>query len=293
MKPNFLIVGAAKCGTTSLYQYLSQHPDIFMPQWKEPSFFIGDPFKPLNSVTKTAYDKLFKKVRHETAIGESSTGYLYDKAAPQLIKNALGHIKVIIMLRDPVAMSYSLYNHQFRKEGESLKTFENALDAEESRRKNSSFKKSCYGWHANYYYYQRALYHRQVKRYLDIFDQNNVFIIIFEDLTDDPLGIAQKAFSFLGVDDAFVPRIEIHNPGGEILQIPKFWRDSGLLLKSISFVFSKNVIKKIPHLLRTVGRKPPSPINPETVQKLRERFHDDICQLEKLIGRDLSAWKKP
>ena len=180
MKPNFLIVGAAKCGTTSMYQYLSQHPDIFMPGWKEPSFFIGDPFKPLNRTTKTVYYKLFKGVKEEHASGEASTAYLYDEAAPKLIQKALGKIKIIILLRDPVNMSYSLYNHQVRKEGESIESFEEALEAEEARLNDSSFKQNCYGWHANYYYFRRALYHDQVKRYWDTFGQNNIFIILFE-----------------------------------------------------------------------------------------------------------------
>ena len=121
MMPNFLIVGAAKAGTTSLYRYLRQHPDIFMPEWKELSFFIGDPYGPLHKVKKAKnYYKIFARAHHQTAIGEASTSYLFDEAAPRLIKEKLGVIKILIVLRDPVHMSYSLYNHQFRKEGETI-----------------------------------------------------------------------------------------------------------------------------------------------------------------------------
>jgi hypothetical protein len=290
MKPNFLIVGAAKCGTTSMHRYLSQHPDIFMPRWKEPSYFIGDPFKPLNRTTQALYYKLFKGVKEERASGEASTAYLYDKEAPKLIEKALGKIKIIVMLRDPVHMSYSLYNHQVRKEGETIDSFEEALKAEEARLNNSFFKQNCYGWHANYYYYHRALYYDQVKRYLDTFGQNNLFIILFEDLIADPVGIAQKTFGFLSVDETFVPITRVHNPASEILNIPKFWKDRSLLVKTAFFVFSKAIFKKIPHLIRNISKKPP-PLSSETAQKLRERFYDDICRLETLIGNDLSAWK--
>jgi hypothetical protein len=290
--PNFLIVGAAKAGTTSLYEYLRQHPDIFMPEWKELSFFIGDPCGPLHKVRKPAYYyKVFAGVKQHKAIGEASTSYLYDRAAPDIIKAKLGQVKILIILRDPVAMSYSLYNHQSRKEGETITDFEAALTAEGKRLNDPAFKKKCYGWHANYYYYQRGLYYEQVQRYLDTFGKDHVKIILFDDLAKDAVGVVQEAFRFLDVDDTFVPDIKVHNPGGGIISIPRFWHDTGLFLKTFQYVFSKNIIKKIPHLIRNIGRKPPAPLKPATERNLRRKFYDDICRLEQLIGKDLSAWK--
>lgn len=292
MLPNFLIVGAAKSGTTSLYSYLSQHPDIFMPRWKELSFFSQDPFGPLHKIKKPEYYyRVFDRVNDQSAVGEASTSYLYDESAPIQIKKLLGTIKIIIVLRNPVDMAYSLYNHQVRREGETLKTFEAALEAEENRRKNSNFKIKCYGWHANYYYYHRGLYFNQANRYIDTFGEDNVLIFLFEELAGDAVRVAQKTFKFLGVDETFVPVVKVHNPAGSILNIPRFWEDTGLFLKTISFVFSKNLIKKIPHLLRNIGSPPPAPINPATAQKLAERFHKDICRLEQLIDKDLTHWK--
>ena len=292
MMPNFLIVGAAKSGTTSLYHYLSQHPDIFMPMWKELSFFIGDPHGPLHKVKKPEYYyRVFSNVKNQSRVGEASTSYLYDQIAPQRIKEILGKIKILILLRNPVDMAYSLYNHQVRREGETLRSFEFALAEEDNRRKNIMFRKKCYGWHANYYYYHRGLYFKQVKRYLDAFGQDNVLIFLFDELINDALAVAQRAFRFLVVDDTYVPDIKVHNPAGKILDIPKFWEDSGLFQKTISFVFSKNILKKIPHLMRNIDQKPPQPINPATAQQLAERFYDDICRLEKLINKDLSSWK--
>lgn len=290
--PNFLIVGAAKSGTTSLYHYLRQHPDIFMPEWKELSLFIGDPFGPLHKVKKPYYySKVFSKAQNQTAVGEASTSYLFDEASPKIIKEKLGSIKIIISLRNPVAMSYSLYNHQVRREGETAENFEEALTKEEDRHKDPKFRKKCYGWHANYYYYQRGLYYQQVKRYLDTFGKEKVLIIIFEELISKPLRVVKNTYRFLGVDDTFVPDIKIHNPAGAILNLPKFWQDTGLLLKTTSFVFSRNLIKKIPHLLRNIGRRPLPAINPATARMLQDRFQDDIDKLEQLIGKDLSVWK--
>jgi len=290
--PNFLIVGAAKAGTTSLYDYLRQHPDIFMPEWKELSFFIGDACGPLHKVRNPAYYyKVFSGAKQHKAIGEASTSYLYDRGAPAIIKSKLGAVKILIILRDPVAMSYSLYNHQSRKEGETITNFEAALAAEEKRRQDPIFKKKCYGWHANYYYFSRGLYSEQVQRYLTVFGKDHVKIFLFDELAKNALGVVQEAYRFLDVDDAFVPNLRVHNPAGGIISIPRFWQDTGLFLKTFQFVFSKNFIKKIPHLLRNIGRKPPPPLKPDTERSLRQRFYDDICRLEQLIGKDLSAWK--
>lgn len=290
--PNFLIVGAAKAGTTSLYEYLRQHPEIFMPEWKELSFFIGDPFAPLHRVKKPHYYyQVFADTQSYKAVGEASTSYLFDEVAPHIIQEKLGLIQIIIILRDPVAMSYSLYNHQVRKEGETIADFASALAAENQRRHSSKFRERCYGWHANYYYYHRGLYHEQVKRYLDTFGKERVKILLFDELAEDPVRVVQDVYRFLSVDDSFVPAIKVHNPAGGIINIPKFWKDTGLLLKTFQFVFSKNLVKKIPHLFRNLGRKPPVPINSQTAQRLRANFKNDICRLEGLIDKDLSAWK--
>jgi hypothetical protein len=178
-----------------------------------------------------------------------------------------------------------------RREGETIENFQEALNRENDRRRDPEFKEKCYGWHANYYYYQRGLYYKQVKRYLDTFGRDYVLIILFEELANEPLGVLKKTFQFLDVDDTFVPQIKVHNPAGSILKIPLFWKDMGLFLKTFQFVFSKNVIKKIPHLIRNFALKPPQPIDTITAKKLRNKFYGDICQLERMIGKDLSTWK--
>lgn len=290
--PNFLIVGAAKSGTTSLYAYLRQHPDVFMPRWKEPSFFIGDPFPPMHRVTKKeSYKRIFESVETQLCIGEASTSYLYDEASPSLIKRELGKIKVLIVLRNPVSMAYSLYNHMVRREGERLPSFEDALAAESGRFGDINFRKRCYGWHANYYYSRRGMYCEQVKRYLDMFGQENVKISLFEDLVKDSLQVAKSTFSFLGLDDTFMPEIKVHNSGSGLIKVPRFWNDLGLWHQARSFVLSGNILLKIPHFVRNARRKASGSLNPETASRLTEVFYDDICRLEQLIGKDLSAWK--
>ena len=273
MMPNFLIVGAAKSGTTSLYHYLSQHPDIFMPMWKELSFFSRDPFGPLHKVKKPEYYyKVFAKARNQSAVGEASTSYLYDESAPRQIKKLLGTIKIIIVLRNPVDMAYSLYNHQVRREGETLNTFESALAAEDNRRKNITFRKKSYGWHANYYYYHRGLYFKQVKRYLEAFGKNNVLILLFDELMCNSAAVAQKAFRFLGVNDAFMPIIKVHNPAGKILNIPRFWEDSGLFKKQSPLFFRKILLKRYRTCSETLAESHHHPLTRQPLINLQKDF---------------------
>jgi hypothetical protein len=130
-----------------------------------------------------------------------------------------------------------------------------------------------------------------VKRYLDTFGRDHVLIILFEELTSEPFSVLKKTFQFLEVDDTFVPQIKVHNPGGSILSIPQFWKDTGLFLKTFQFVFSKNLVRKIPHLIRNFALKPPQPIDTITAKILRNKFCEDVCQLERLIGKDLYTWK--
>ena len=91
---------------------------------------------------------------------------------------------------------------------------------------------------------------------MDTFGMDNILVVLFEELARETLSVVKKAFRFLDVDETFVPDIKVHNPGGSILNIPMFWKDTGLLLKTVQFVFSRNLIKKVPHLLRNIGRNP-------------------------------------
>jgi len=291
-RPNFFIVGAAKCGTTSLYAYLRQHPDVFMPRWKELSFFCDDPTPPLHKVKRPAFYKaVFAPAAYQTAIGEASTSYLYDPTAAAKIREKLGRVRIIIMLRDPVQMAYSLYNHQFRKEGEHLSSFTQALAVEAKRMADENFRRHCYGWHANYYYFHRGLYTGQVKRYLELFGQENVLIHLFDDLIENPLDVVRRTFRFLGVDESFEPDLAIHNKGGRLFDVPRFYSDYGLFLKTASFLFSKNLFRKLALIARKRGVRPAPPMAENVRRDLAERFHKDVGRLERLIDRDLSAWR--
>jgi len=200
--PNFLIVGAAKCGTTSLHNYLNQHPDIFMPSYnnqgmkvKEPRFLIKDVVQNRlhNGVWNwEEYQSLFHRVKAEKAIGESTVLYLYYyKHAIENIKKYLGEdIKIIIMLRNPIDRAFSAYTHVARSVKENL-TFEEALSLESRRLENDLTLTPMVR------YKDMGLYFRMVQAYMQAFSK--VKIIFYDEFKENTADVVNGCFEFLGV----------------------------------------------------------------------------------------------
>lgn len=293
--PNFLIIGAAKAGTTSLYSYLNQHPQIFMCPEKEPRFFAleGEPLD-FGGPTQTsinrasinnlqAYCQLFEGVTDEIAIGEASTLYLSSPKAPERIKYYLPDVKLIAVLRDPVQRAFSSYLHLVRDGYETL-SFAEGLKAEASRIQDK--------WQPLWYYKQRGFYYEQLKRYFDLFSADQIKIYLFEDLNRDSTAIVQDITQFLGVDDNFSPDITRENVSG----IPKnrwlqtlFTKENPIKSSLKAFV-PKELRQTIAQTVQkhNLGEKPT--LSPEIRQELIALYRDDILQLQDLIGRDLSQW---
>ena len=286
-KPNFLIAGAAKAGTTSLHEYLGQHPDIFMSTFKEPNYFV--PGYAYDDWQK--YLALFGGARAETAIGEASTGYLYCKESPAWIKAVLGPIKIILILRNPAHRAASLYWWMVREGYESASTFADALERESSRIASPTFRNTCPQFYPDYLYYTTGLYSEQVPRYLETFGPGNVRVYIFEEFAKDPHAICREIFNFLNVDPDFKPAIAIHNearlPASARLQ---FWlrnRAPGYL-PFLSSRLRRKFLDQLMALNTKLGSTPRR--DAETEAPLLERYREDIRQLEQILERDLSFW---
>src|SRR5687768_6547415 len=178
--PNFLIVGAAKCGTSSLHKYLDQHPEIFMSKVKEPRFLSSQvtPF-PLNGPgdhkveawyvkNYSDYIKLFEGSEGYPVVGESSADTLYFyKGTIPIIKKYLGDPKIIIMLRCPLKRAFSAYQYLVRDLREDL-SFEDGLVEEHNRIKNN--------FELIYHYTTASLYYDSVKAFLDNFSSVKVIL---------------------------------------------------------------------------------------------------------------------
>lgn len=312
-KPNFFLVGAAKAGTTSLWQYLSGHPDIFMTQTaKEPHYFLwadeendfdlGDwkrVEKPFHSDWQS-YLELFNDA-NEIAVGEASVFYLAHPGAPEKIQRKCPESKILIALRDPYDRAFSWYLFNQMRHEETSPTFVEAVRRELSRTNP---------YYANQYI-GLGLYAEQVKRYLDVFGKDNVHIILFENLVKNPSDECKKVFEFLGVrsdvpietDRIFNPTVSRHPVLDQIFRLKasdgalgKFARAvhgkfSGskpyLALKQVAFDWADK--KASSGNSQVPDRKSP---NAEEIALLKPHFEADIFKLEQSTGMNLSSWKK-
>lgn len=299
--PNFLLAGAAKCGTTSMAGYLSQHPDIYMSPIKEPKFFSaqcvdfplkgpGDGFVENFTVKNfQAYRRLFSRVRHEKAIGDASVDNLYfHPYVIPLIKKYLGNVKVVIMLRNPVDRAFSAYKNLLR-DGRETQSFEEGLKRE-NRRKRQGYE---YLWR----YLDVGLYFEQVRAYIESFSQ--VQVIILEKFKKGSLEPARRIFEFLRVDTGFKPnRRKMSNVSGRprymCLQRPfnptplkgRIYRLLGMhgvnmdtLMRWVETIRDRNLI--------------PVQMNPETRRSLQRIYAQDMEKLEDLLKVDLDVWRTP
>jgi hypothetical protein len=297
--PNFLIAGAAKCGTTALYLYLQDHPDIFFSSMKEPCYFsaqvfnfpgngIGDETKRFTQ-TFEEYEKLFQEATHQKIIGEASPDTVYYPETIPYIHQYLGDPAILIMLRNPVDRALSAYGHLVRDNRENL-SFEEALHQEENR-----IASHCNSmWH----YKRRGMYSRQIKPFLDEFSR--VKVVLFDDFRRNNKLVVKDICSYLGIDSSFEPtdvNSEV-NVSGKPKQ--KWFNDVFLIKNPIQNAIRQtglNILGNVRYTrLRDTIRKTNlerMTMKPETRAYLTEYFREDILQLQDLIGRDLSAWLKP
>jgi len=287
--PNFFIIGAQKAGTTSLYHYLDQHPQIYMSPRKEPHFFEGMhsdfrwPGRRVAPVTDLRdYLALFEGVSDEKAIGEASASYLYSPKAPALIQRSIPDAKIIAILRNPAERAYSNFLHLVQVGREPLSSFAEALQAEEGRMRDK--------WGPIWYYKQKGFYHAQVKRYFDTFGRDQVRIWLYEDLRDDPSRMTRDVFRFLDVDERFVPNVSIeHNPSGlpknESLYtwVRKLTARNPVLVERFLPAGLRGYVKSLIFV-----KRPPFPA--EIREQLLDSYREDILRLQDLIGEDLSPW---
>ena len=303
--PNFLIIGAMKTGTTSLYYYLKQHPQVYMSHIKAPDFFAWEGWDlnfdgpegraevnrriKLTSITNIDdYRALFNGVSSETAIGEASPCYLYSDEAPGRIKHYIPEARLIASLRNPVDRAYSAYLQLVRLVREPLDDFAQALRAEEERiQKNREWI-----WH----YKSMGFYYSQLKRYYETFEPEQLKVYLYEDLQNDPIGVVQDCFRHVGVDDTFTPDISFRYHSSGVPKNRALHRF--LTTPNRTKVVLKSILPQAParrlweRALHTNLAKP-LPVRQEVRKELIELYRQDILKLEDLIQRDLSSWLDP
>ena len=293
-RPNFMCLGAPKCGTTTLYDILKQHPDIFLTSFKEPHFFDID--KNYQEGYQWYLSEYYHKVGNQQIIGEFTPSYFTVPKVSKRIKKDIGKdIKFILILRNPVERAYSLYLHAKRDLKENL-SFEEGLLEEEDRLKK--FIKNgddiSYG---KFSYINGGLYYKHLINFLQDFDQSQFKFFIFEEeFMNDRQKMLNEIYDFLNIEPIDVD-IDIKSNAAADARFPKIKsflnEKSRFKSYSKSLIKSKKVRSKIINYLQKLSNKKviKQEINHEFKMKiLNKYFLDDIQKLEKLIDRDLSVW---
>ena len=313
--PDFLVVGAAKCGTSSLYAYLGQHPQLFVPEMKEPHFFSVDPAVGPQGWTAVlaetwgvvsdpvAYAALFDGADGRLT-GEFSTGYLCDPSVPARVVAANPNTRIIAILRDPVERAISSWKMQTRSGLESL-DFADAIADDDARTAPNGFLHRA---HRN-----TGLYATHLARWEQCFDREQMLVLLTEDLDVHRVEVCQRVFAFLGVDDSFIPATDFEQNRSDQFGIarsesPRSTVAGPALHRSRSETLALNlrhsplgrlVARMVPQRTRRMARntlKPPAfrtgfgEVSEDVKQQLRDSYRPEILALQDRYGFDLTHW---
>ncbi len=291
-RPNFFIVGAPKCGTTAMNDYLARHPDIFMA--KKEIHYFGSDLKTKYKVTYTEFLDYFKS-SNDKVIGEASVWYLFSQMAAKEIKDFSPAAKILIMLRNPVDVLYSLHSQHLYDGNEDVTDFERAISLDAERKKGNKLPDSV-DYTELPPYIDSVLFADQVKRYLDAFGEENVRIILYDDFVKNTDDAVAGTLKFLGLANINTGEYRVIN-----------------LNKSIRLFFLHRLIKNPPPRLRKIVRiilpfkavrhhimsyfsrlnikyKKRKKMDDQLRLRLKEKLAEDISSLSKIIKRNLSAW---
>jgi hypothetical protein len=288
--PNCFVAGAARCGTTTIYRYLLDHPDAFVPaERKELGWFSSA----VGRVDDFAlYCRLFEPGRGKGVRIDVSPQYLYSENAATLIRNTCGdNVRILIFIRNPVDAARSLWHFQ-NSHGHEKLDFLPAIEAEESRKKNPI---GLSGWPANYYYIDRYRYAPQIKRFLDVFGMKQVRVFIYEQFFSDQDGWRNLS-DFLQIDSRLTPFpiTTRYNPSGQsrnpvlarvLANPPKLLRLVGRALLSDAMRWKMASTLEEWNLLPKTQRD----LSVEQHDAVRQLFAKDIAETSELIGSDLNA----
>lgn len=290
---NFIIAGAAKCGTTSLDHYLDEHPDICMSKPKQTHFFDNDDYYKQGLEW---YARCFAHHAGQKALGEATPSYLHGEYIAKRILNDLPGVKLLFIFRDPVQRAYSNFWHGWRK-GRELKPFEESLNDP-----------------ANRHIIERGRYAPYLKVYMDVFGRERMHIILMEQMSKDPHGVLSKVYEFLGVDPSFrgervnerkntnrVPRsIALQrwyykniSGSGRPEEVSRFDEDGEM---EIHYKARKGmkVRQAVGWVINRINLKPGDypPLDPAVAQRVRPLWHESNEQFAALTGLDVQKWWK-
>lgn len=289
MKVDFFIVGAPKSGTTSLYHYLDEHPQVEMSTQKEPDYFSDAAIQKqglyygnnrIDTVEK--YYSLFNVKGKNVIFGEASVSYLFYKNVASDIKKYNVNAKIIIMLRNPIDRAFSHYLMDYRL-GLVSDSFEEIIY-------KTSVNKKAHLYYQQYI--QISEYAKQIARYYKEFDADKIMLIDYEDFKKDVGKIVKSVYNFLGINEEY--RAEI-NKKHNTFTMPKnklirFIYSFVFIRNILTFLFPESLVKSIRSVLFKQNKKPK--LSDDTREYLKHFFKDDIMEVSQLLHKDFSKWIK-
>jgi hypothetical protein len=298
MMPNFLVIGAARSGTTSLHHYLGSHPEIYMSPLKEPNFFAfeGGRFdlehdapgwhnwSRYSTSDLDDYRALFRDVKNEKAIGEVSPSYMRSSEAAERIRRAIPDARLVAILRDPATRAYANYMGRLRDGTERNSDPRDAIGGALSGRGP--------GWRRKLYV-DIGFYHERLRPFYERFDREQIRVVLFDDFVRDAHGVLRDLFSFLGVDPGFEPDTSIaYNSSGTVRNplLRLAWTHSNAIRPRIQPLLPRSIREAGWAFVQGNLSRPPLPADLRAA--LVELYRPDILELEKQLGRDLSAWRR-
>ena len=299
--PNLFIVGHPRTGTSSLHDYLKQHPDIFMSPIKEPNYFARDFHEESDRFHQKAlyfpyrtpkrYLKLYKNLMNEKIAGEASATSLYSRKSAKEMCSLNENSKIIMSFREPVDFLFSYHSTAIFSLGEDVKDFREALSIESERKKGHCLSKRVItpSW---LYYSQFIEYSQQLKRFSALFHKDQIKVLIFDDFKRDPEKIYREILSFLDVDLGFVPDFAVVNPYKKSVKWPKLKYllfDSPYFRKIQHLIFPDSVYAKLVQFYKKMIliEEPKKTLDPQFKEELKLKFKIEVEKLSDVLQRDL------
>lgn len=296
--PNFLIIGAQKCGTTALYAALRQHPEIYMSPVKEPFYFVlngappsypapGEEYRARLRYTAESYAALFQGATSQRAVGEASALYLSSYQPERTAANIQAfnpQMRLIALLRQPADRAWSAFQYYRAREFEPLKRFPAALAAEATRRNGCDLP--------DLRHFANGCYFANLKPYFDHFPREQIRVYLYEEWNQQPQAVLRDILAFLAVDASVAlkpPRANV-TVGYRSRWLQRFLDEPNRTRQMVEAILGGRLQARVYGKLRAYNRCPPPPLAPELRQALTQRYRSDIAQLQTLIGRDLSHW---
>lgn len=294
-RPDLFIVGGPKCGTTSLYHYLRQHPDVYMSPRKEPHYFCPDLFSPRYVHDEESYLALFSGAGSRRRVGEASVYYLYSRDAARAIRMFAPDSRIIIMVRNPVDVIYSLHSQRLYSGHEDIRDFADALAAEADRRQGRRLPPDPYPIPC-LFYREIGKFAAQVERYVAVFPRGQVHVIVFDDFVADTPGAFARVCEFLDVDPRFRPEFTVANPNKTVRSVRvRSWLRFSPMAKGLArAVLPRPMRQSVAEKLLELNRRqePRKPMPPALRRQLADEFAPDVAALGALLGRDLTHWTR-